>query len=299
MNQADPNQAVRNIVVALRDQSSGDRAARRAFAIARAGRDIVHLVHVERLANWRLAAELMQPRWMSPGEAEAQERDQWLNDIAAVARTAGHRVEVHVRSGAPGKEIAACAEEVGADLIVVAGPRDSLVREMFVGSTASKILRSAPCPVLVSRSDANETETYRSVMLSVDPEHEEMAYKVVQQAAAFFDRPQYHLAHAYRVPEEHVLRMRGASEEEIADLRKAMVPRYENELRPLADSLPGVELHVEHGFPSSVLLDLCERLKPDIMVIGKHRGSDMEERVLGSVTQFLLYACTCDMLLIG
>jgi CPA2 family monovalent cation:H+ antiporter-2 len=290
---------VRNLVVALRDQASGHIAALRAMSLARPGTDIVHLVHVERLASWRLAAELMQPRWMSPGESEQPKRQAWIHELADAARANGQRVEVSVRDGSPAKEVSEYATEVGADLIVVAGPRDNLARELFIGSTASAILRSSSCPVLVARRPLDDVARYNRIMVTVDYENEEMAYRIVQSAAAFFGAAEYHMAYAYRVPEEHVLRARGASEDEIVALRQAMQPRHENALRPLLDSLPGAQSHVEHGYPSSVLLGLNERLKPEIIVIGKHRGSGIEERVVGSVTQFLLYACKTDFLLIG
>lgn len=293
------NNPVRNIVVAVRDQASGSKAVRRAFALARPGVDIVHLLHVERTINWTLAAGLMQPHWLNPAQTEAEARHPWIAQLAQTARAAGQRVEFNVVSGSPAKVVNEYADEVGADLIVVAGPRDSLLRELFIGSTASKILRHSHCPVLVSRSDPDQLPQYGRVLLAVDHEHEEMAYSLTRLSAQFFANPQFHLAHAYRVPEEHVLRMRGASEEEIDALRLAMQPRHENAMRPFADSLPGVKLHVQHGYPSSVLLELSEQIQPDIVVIGKHRGSNLEERVLGSVTQFLLYAIKSDFLLVG
>ena len=63
--------------------------------------------------------------------------------------------------------------------------------------------------------------------------------------------------------------------------------------------LPHAILHVEHGFAPSVIFDLFMQLKPDVIVIGKHSGSALDERVMGSVTQFLLYACNTDFLLVA
>lgn len=59
-------------------------------------------------------------------------------------------ITVTVVSGNPGIAIPDFAEECGADLILVASHRPGL-QEYFLGSTASRVVRSAPCSVLVLR----------------------------------------------------------------------------------------------------------------------------------------------------
>lgn len=55
-----------------------------------------------------------------------------------------------VVSGNPGIAIPDFAEKTGADLILVASHRPGL-QEYFLGSTASRVVRRAPCSVLVLR----------------------------------------------------------------------------------------------------------------------------------------------------
>lgn len=55
-----------------------------------------------------------------------------------------------VVSGHPGIAVPDFAEKMGADLIVVASHRPGL-QEYFLGSTASRVVRRAPCSVLVLR----------------------------------------------------------------------------------------------------------------------------------------------------
>lgn len=61
-------------------------------------------------------------------------------------------VETRLRSGQPAREIIACAEEEGADLIVMATRGYGSVGQMVFGSTAQKVLYGAPCPVVSVRS---------------------------------------------------------------------------------------------------------------------------------------------------
>ena len=57
---------------------------------------------------------------------------------------------IEVVSGHPGIAIPDFAEKMGADLILVASHRPGL-QEYFLGSTAARVVRRAPCSVLVLR----------------------------------------------------------------------------------------------------------------------------------------------------
>jgi nucleotide-binding universal stress UspA family protein len=53
-----------------------------------------------------------------------------------------------VRFGVPHREIARVCREKGADLVVLPTQSTSALKQWFLGTTADKIIRSAPCPVL-------------------------------------------------------------------------------------------------------------------------------------------------------
>lgn len=59
-------------------------------------------------------------------------------------------IDVEVMSGKPGVAIAEMAEKTGADLIVINSHRPG-VQDYFLGSTASRVVRRAPCAVMVTR----------------------------------------------------------------------------------------------------------------------------------------------------
>lgn len=58
---------------------------------------------------------------------------------------------VHARIGTPAKEIVALAAEATADILVVGTHGRSGVGRWLLGSVAEKVVRYAPCPVLVAR----------------------------------------------------------------------------------------------------------------------------------------------------
>ena len=59
--------------------------------------------------------------------------------------------EFLARIGDPGMEIAACAEEIGADLIVMPSQGRTGVTRLLLGSVAERVVRLAHCPVMVLR----------------------------------------------------------------------------------------------------------------------------------------------------
>jgi len=75
-------------------------------------------------------------------------------ELERLAReTVGGRLAVkfHVPAGRPFVEIIKAAREVEADLIVIATHGHTGVEHILFGSTAEKVVRKAPCPVMVVR----------------------------------------------------------------------------------------------------------------------------------------------------
>jgi nucleotide-binding universal stress UspA family protein len=63
----------------------------------------------------------------------------------------GPKVSKRLRSGSPAAEIVKLAEQVEADLIVIASGGRGLSDTILLGSTATRVQHSAPCPVLLAR----------------------------------------------------------------------------------------------------------------------------------------------------
>jgi nucleotide-binding universal stress UspA family protein len=63
------------------------------------------------------------------------------------------RIERTVLHGDPGRELVEFLRESGASMVVV-GRRGITVADVILGSTAEKLVRHAPCPVVVVRRDS-------------------------------------------------------------------------------------------------------------------------------------------------
>lgn len=83
----------------------------------------------------------------------AADRERLVNLLAPFDRGQLHP-ELVVCAGSAAQEIVRCAEEREVDLIVMGTHGRSGVRHMLLGSVAEKVIRTAPCPVLVVRAAA-------------------------------------------------------------------------------------------------------------------------------------------------
>ncbi|MBN1179107.1 MAG: universal stress protein [Anaerolineae bacterium] len=75
----------------------------------------------------------------------------YLREVAAHLRERGASVQHHIRRGNPAEEVLNYAYEIQADLIVMSTHGYSGASRWVYGSVASRVLRGAPCPVLLIR----------------------------------------------------------------------------------------------------------------------------------------------------
>ncbi|WP_333830001.1 universal stress protein [Pararhodobacter sp.] len=133
-----------NIIVAV-DLAHGDAGKAlldRAKALVDEG-GIVRLLHVIEDVPSYIAAEL--PRDLNDRrQAEAKV------ELGLLTQDTGANVVSEVRMGAASGQILQCAEDTGADLIMIASHRPGL-SDYFIGSTAARVVRHAQCSVLISR----------------------------------------------------------------------------------------------------------------------------------------------------
>jgi len=80
-----------------------------------------------------------------------QEAESRLRAAVETERAQGIECEGLLRFGRPYLEIAAVAEELGVDLIVLTTHGYTGLKHVVLGSTAERVVRHAPCPVLVVR----------------------------------------------------------------------------------------------------------------------------------------------------
>ena len=140
---------IRRILVAHDFGEFSDSALDYGLVLAQKLRAEVTLVHAYEVPTVG-SAEVLFPvtDWTKQGKSVAREA---LDKVVADARTRGFAVDSMLREGHAWREIVAAAQETKADLIVVGTEGRRGVPRALLGSVAEKVVRRAPCPVLVAR----------------------------------------------------------------------------------------------------------------------------------------------------
>lgn len=124
------------------------RAETYAAALAKHYEASLHLLHVDP------PLPLMAPYGEVPVDIRLfeEQRAQAVADLAAAkirAQASGVPVETSLRGGHAAREILEMARSESADLVVLGTHGRGGVEHLLLGSVAEKVLRKAPCPVLV------------------------------------------------------------------------------------------------------------------------------------------------------
>ena len=139
------------------DFSQGARAAMdHAVSLARdynAKLVLLYVIQDISIAEWYIPSSLSVTDLVEDMQKSAwKEMDKWGAEASAKVK----EVEKMVERGVPFVEIIKTAKEKGADLIVIGTHGRTGIDHMLFGSTAEKVVRKAPCPVLTVRIAGRE-----------------------------------------------------------------------------------------------------------------------------------------------
>jgi nucleotide-binding universal stress UspA family protein len=157
--------ALKRILVPTNLGEPSKAAVKYGVAFARQFRAKLYLLHVldakefEAAIETERVLETFEPDAPMSGTDEPDSADVARNaareSLGRVLTTAEERdTEAEyllrpARAGNAGDAIVACAEELGVELVVMGKHRIGFVEHLVAGSVAEKVVRRAPCPVLV------------------------------------------------------------------------------------------------------------------------------------------------------
>lgn len=222
-------------------------------------------------------------------------------------RAAARGISIHTRIGAgiPSEELLAAAKAEDSDLIVVGTKGKTGLEHVLVGSTAERVIRTAPCPVLAVRTErgngeGGESDPCRGVSLErmlVPIDFSDCSLDALEYAVQVARRSgaSIRLLHVLE-PVSYGLdfsllhvakreKMREAIGERLSELAEALVE---------ADVRTNVELH--GGLPSDSILDRAKIMSADLIVMGTHGRRGLSHTISGSVAEAVLRKSSCPVL---
>jgi nucleotide-binding universal stress UspA family protein len=158
--------AIRKILVPTDFSESSEHAFRYAVALALDNDAEIFVLHVvEKFMDYSLLYSDLFPFQTPAKDAYQLVEEKTREKITASLKGDAHedlRWQVLVTTGAPKVEIIRAAEREEIDLIVIATHGRSGLTHAILGSTTEKVVRRAPCPVLVVRKDGRNPLVPRS-----------------------------------------------------------------------------------------------------------------------------------------
>lgn len=290
---------LKTILTATDLSSNSSQAIDRGFLIAKvsgAQFAIMHAVGIDALAPLH---ELLGENADAVSQKIVDEASERLTEIVADSLVNnGVSVDLHIARGLAASVIPAFAESEKIDLVILGAHGSGFLQRMLLGSTTSRLLRKIKCPVLIVKQEAHKA--YRRALVAVDfSPASETVIRIVREVAPSADLV---LLHVFEVPFEGKMQYAGVSKDLIHQYRTQARARATQQLHELAQSA-GLSTGdysglVAHGDATRNIIELEEKYRCDLIVMGKHGTHVTEELLLGSVTKRVLAESHNDVLVV-
>ncbi len=288
-------ETVKTIVAALDLEAGSDAVLARAVQLATEHGARLVVVHVVEAPSLALAPS---PPERHETDLEARLTHQAQAAISALLAEGGSvSADVEVGFGAPHAVITDVAGTRGADLVVIGPGQYHSLGEKVLGSTADRVVRTSPVPVLVVRD--RSAARYRRVAAAVDFSPQSAA--AAKSALRLVPAARFELVHAFSIPltfEQAMLRA-GTSETDMQAYRSAKRASAHKRLSRFVREVFGTETvgtHILDGEPAPSLLRLARSGDIDLLALGPNGRGVILRTLLGSVTQRVLREAAGDVL---
>ena len=227
-----------------------------------------------------------------------------LGDLKGRAERRGIAVTTRVATGIPSEEVITAARAEDSDLIVVGTRGKTGLAHILLGSTAERVIRGAPCPVLTVRMEQADAEddgplsrpvTLERILVPVDfsdcsLDALEYATVVAKQAKASLL-----LLHVLE-PVSYGLDFTLGHSRTREQVRETWTKRLEELASSHRQSHVPVESQLRGGLPADSILDSAQTLPCDLIVMGTHGRRGISHAFSGSVAEAVLRKALCPVL---
>lgn len=281
---------MKTIMVATDFSERSDRALRRATLLARQFGAALLLVHV---------IDDDQP--LRIVDAERDEATTLLHNMAATLRDVdGVTCETRVILASPFVGIAQAVTDATPDLLVIGPHRRQVLRDVFIGTTAERAIRSVDCPVLMV--NATPAGHYRDILQTTDLSEGSRDALLRFQALGLADHARSSLLHVFDAPALRLVMGNAIPEEDqeqyLADERREAALALSQFVA--ATGTGGVRQIARYGASAAPheILKAASEEQADLIVMSTHGRSGLARMFIGSVTEQVLRTAQIDILAI-
>ena len=277
------------LLVATDFSSRSDRAIRRALIIARQVGAGLHLVHV---VDGDRPEALIAPE-------RAAASDLLAEVAAAIHSQDGIQADWTIVVDDVHAGILATAETLKAELIVI-GPHRQRLKDVFVGTTAERLVRQTTFPLLIAVD--TPAGHYRRTLLALDFDQASKSAGLEALRLGIFDDTEVVIMHAFDAAGEGMMRRTmehpATIDSYVDDVARDAGERLQALVRELG--LPPTSRTVVSmkGTPARTILESAQEIESDFIVLGTNQRKGFERALVGSVTADVIRDAHRDVLII-
>lgn len=281
---------VRKILVATDFSPGAQRALDRALLLPTAANAMVHVVHV-------LSPNVpAKARGKATSDAK-QKLEKIFSSAHAQASAKKLTLTMEILSGEPFVEIIRCSRNVNAELIVLGRHGHRPVQDMFIGTTAERVIRKGDVPILAVHLEP--ACPYRRPLIATDlgdtaPRAFELALRLLEPTVKAI-----HVVHAFNVPFEGFVTPTFSAREK-SDYRRSFRDAAKAGMAKLLARYEDTGLRwratMRAGDARSLILGEILRRRADLVALGTHGRLGVAHALLGSVAEWVISQAPCDVL---
>jgi nucleotide-binding universal stress UspA family protein len=236
--------------------------------------------------------DVVPPNVRSTGEVKKR-LVRYLQKFGARYRLGAHGVRAHVSTGNAPNEICALARKIDADLIIASTHGHTGWKHVLLGSVAERLVRHAPCPVLIARrGETTRAEKTGVAQLVVPIDFSPSASLGLAYAVKFARKFGSSLVLLHVVTPEHFTVPQGALAYATPELKQRAVDDARARLKKFAAKVDfeGVTWKevVRAGIPHVEICRFEDKSASDLVITSTHGRTGLRHALLGSVAEHVV-----------
>lgn len=299
---------IHNLLVPLDFSDASFRALELALPLAKRFSSDFHVVHVFE-ADESLAALATIPSIIPEIEVDHQ-HGRRLKELVREYGIELRRENIHYLRGRAYQEICRLAHDQKMDLIVIASRGNTGFKRLALGSTAERVVRYSPCPVLIVRGASHSRQAVsgsgrqrlriKKILVPID--FSDCSLQALSYAKAFareFGAALFlfHAVHpVYPVANDEFTRY------DLPLLMRQLEKTAEKQIRSFArnSSCAGIptKTFLKIGHPPREICEFAKRRGTDLIITSTHGRTGFRHVLVGSTAEYVVRHAECPVLIV-
>ena len=289
---------IRNVLVAIDFSKPSLAAIETALPLIQRFGAALHLAHVFE-PDYPLASMSAMPLIVPELEVGRRVR-RHLRDVAQKYSVALRPENIHALKGRPFEEVCQLARKIDIDLIVLSTRGNTGLKHLALGSTAERVVRYSPCPVLIVRGDnkrngksAANSLRFGKILVPID--FSECSMKGLAYAKALARQFNSKLILLNSVHFQYYVSSDEYARYDLPRLMQWTEKSAREQMRDLVSKTDWGRIKVESslqiGHPGQQICARAETESADLIVTSTHGTTGFKHVLLGSTAEYVV-PCT-------